>query len=357
MQNVLITGFPGFIAGELLARLAPRAAEITLLAEARFATPARAAADRIAAAAGVPASRLRIAVGDITRPDLGLAPAAADRLRAEADTVFHLAAIYDLAVAADVAERVNVGGTGNVNAFVAGFAGLERYAYVSTYVVAGRRAGIVREDELEHDAGFHNHYEETKYRAELAVRRLQEQGLPVTIFRPGVVVGSSKDGHTVKFDGPYMLLKAMRRLPWPLTRFNLGSPRMTFQMVPVDFVVDAMAAIAELPAAAGKTFHLTDPDPCSTARIFDLFSRSMFGARSWLRVPPPLVRAVTNTGFAESLGLQRQAAPYFFHPARFDCVNTLDALDGSGIACPHLEDYVEPMVAYFLAHESNGDGR
>lgn len=352
MRHALVTGFPGFIAGQLIQRLTPSGASFTLLVEERFQDLAASEAARIAAAAGVGAERFEIVVGDITQPELGLTAEVARRLQAEVDTVFHLAAVYDLAVPLELAERVNVQGTGNVNDFVRGMKGLERYNYVSTFAVSGRRSGIIREAELEHDAGFHNHYESTKHRAEMAVRKLMaEDGVPTSIYRPAVVVGSSRDGRTVKFDGPYMLLKVLHRLPWPLTRFNVGSHRIRFQMVPVDFIIDAVATIAARPDTAGKTFHLTDPEPCTTAEIFDLFHRALFGTGSWMRLPGPLVKAATNSGLAEPLGLQRQAGPYFFHQARWDCVNTLDALDGTGVAVPRLETYVDKLVAFFLAQQ------
>ncbi len=352
MRHVLITGFPGFIAGQLIERLASRAERFTLLVEERFAAAAREQADGLAAARGLPPERFALEVGDITRSDLGLPAAVVARLQAEVDTVFHLAAIYDLAVGKELAERVNVRGTEHVNRFVAGISDLERYNYVSTYAVAGKRAGIVREAELEHEAGFFNHYEETKYEAEVSVRRLAaEEGVPTSIFRPGVVVGSSKDGRTVKFDGPYMLLKVLRSLPWPLTRFNPGLPDVRFQMVPVDFIIDALATISSQPGMAGKTFHLTDPAPYTTAEIFDLFSGALFGHESWIGAPKPLTWLATTSGLAEPLGLQRQAAPYFFHQATFDCVNTLDALDGTGVEVPRLPDYVDKLVAFFLEHE------
>jgi thioester reductase-like protein len=357
MRHILLTGFPGFIATRLLERLARGAERFTLLVEERFAAKAAGEATRIAAGAGVGADRLEVVVGDVTRPDLGLAPAVARRLAGEVDTVFHLAALYDLAVSAELAERVNVAGTENVNAFVRSVADLDRYHYVSTFVVSGRRTGVIREAELEHHAGFRNHYEETKYRAELAVRRLVAEGVPVSIYRPAVVVGSSKDGRTGKFDGPYMLLKVMRRTPWPFARLNVGSPRIRFQMVPVDFIIEAIAAIASRGDTAGKTFHLTDPEPYTTEEIHDLFSRALFGAKSWMRAPQFLVKNLTRGGLVEAWGLQRQAAEYFYHDARYDCVNTLDALDGSGIEVPRLESYVDRMVAYFLAHEGDADHR
>ncbi|HRC84869.1 MAG TPA: SDR family oxidoreductase [Thermoanaerobaculia bacterium] len=352
MQRVLVTGFPGFIAGMLLERLSAGLVEVNLLVESRFAEAARTRADAIATSLGLPPERFRIEIGDITREGLGLEAQAAERLQAEVDTVFHLAAVYDLAVPEAIAQKVNVEGTANVNRFVAGIANLERYNYVSTYAVAGKRSGVIREAELEHDAGFFNHYESTKYAAEVLVRALaRDEGVPTSIFRPGVVVGSSKDGRTIKFDGPYMLLKVLRRLPWPIGRFNAGLPDVKFQVVPVDFIIEAMATIANKPGLDGKTFHLTDPEPISTAEIYDLFSQALDGARSWVRAPKLLTWLATTSGAAESLGLQRQAAPYFFHQATFDCVNTLDALDGTGVAVPPLASYVDKLVAFFLDHE------
>ncbi len=354
MRHTLLTGFPGFIAGRLAERLATASERWTFLVESRFAERAKAEARRIAEQAGRPLQSFEVVAGDITQAGLGVERPDRERLAAEVDTVFHLAAIYDLAVPAAVAERVNVGGTEQVNAFVRGLEHLAGYHYVSTYAVAGKRRGIVREAELEHDAGFNNHYESTKYHAEVAVRRLQAEGLPVAIYRPAVVVGSSRDGSTAKFDGPYMLLRVMRRLPWPLTRLNVGSPKVRFQLVPVDFIIEAIAAISARAAAAGKTFHLTDPEPHTTEEIFDLFSRAMFEAESWLRVPTSLTSVVAGSGIAEPLGLQRQSAPYFAHQATFDCVITLDALDGTGIGVPRLDTYVDKLVAYFLAHEADG---
>lgn len=356
MRHAFITGFPGFLAGQLAEALILRTESLTLLAEARFAERARAEAERIAAAAGGSPERLRVVTGDITAGEgLGLEVEAARRLRRECDTVFHLAAIYDLSVGAELAEKVNVTGTANVNAFVRSLSGLERYNYVSTFAVSGRRTGIIRESELEHDAGFFNHYEATKYRAEVAVQRLiREEGLPVSVLRPAVVVGRSDDGRTAKFDGPYMVLKVLQRLPWPLNRFNFGAPDLYFQMVPVDFVVAAMVEIASNPEAAGKTFHLTDPAPTTTEEILGLFGKALNGTPAIARLPKPAVRLATASGIFAPLGLQKEASPYFFHRARWDCVNTLDVLDGTGIEVPPPASYMDVLVRYFLEHSNGG---
>ena len=139
------------------------------------------------------------------------APPTTTGLRADARRVFHLAAIYDLAVPLEIAQRVNVDGTGNVLDFCARAEGLERLAYVSPAYVAGMRTGVVYEHELVMGQAFKNHYESTKFQAEVWVRELLDR-VPTTILRPAIVVGDSRTGETEKFDGPYYILRALAAL-------------------------------------------------------------------------------------------------------------------------------------------------
>ena len=119
--------------------------------------------------------------------------------------MWHLAAVYDLAVPKDIAWKVNVHGTDTFNQVVVQFPHLKRYMYFSTAYVAGKREGKLLETELIRPSGFKNHYEETKFEAELLVENLKEK-IPVTIIRPGIVRGNSKTGETIKFDGPYFFI-------------------------------------------------------------------------------------------------------------------------------------------------------
>ena len=152
--------------------------------------------------------RLEVLVGDIGERHLGLSDTGWDRLTASVDTVFHLAAIYDLAVPLALAQRVNVDGTGNVLDFCRAAEGLRRHVYVSTAYVAGLRRGTVYEHELVLGQDFKNHYESTKFQAEVWVRDSMDT-VPTTILRPAIVVGDSQTGETEKFDGPYYLLRAI----------------------------------------------------------------------------------------------------------------------------------------------------
>ena len=185
-ETIFLTGFPGFIASRLLRRLAGEGGRFLLLVQPSFAERAKEELKNIAAGSGKPISDFAILQGDITQPNLGLNPADLETARSDSTVLFHLAAVYDLAVARDVAMRVNVDGTRNVNHFAGSLSDLRHYHYISTCYVAGKRRGVIYENELEHTAGFRNYYEETKYLAEIEVDKLKSD-LPITIHRPAVV--------------------------------------------------------------------------------------------------------------------------------------------------------------------------
>src|SRR3954453_21570508 len=263
MATALLTGFPGFIGKRLAAHLlaADPAIKLTAIVEERML------ADAEMAAGEIDAERIEILAGDIAAPRLGIPHGDFIRLRSTVTHVFHLAAIYNLAVPLEIAQLVNVAGTGNVVEFCAAADNMERLAYVSTAYVAGTRTGVVYEHELAMGQGFKNHYESTKFQAEVWVREFMYR-VPTTILRPAIVVGDSRTGETEKFDGPYYILRtiaAAEPLHRPVVQF--GRSAATFNVVPVDYVVDAMAAVAHLPETRGETLHLVDVDPLSTREL------------------------------------------------------------------------------------------
>src|SRR3712207_584604 len=260
---MLITGFPGFIARRLVARLlaGDPALRLTAIVEGRMAEAAR------AAAAAIDGERIELVVGDIADRRLGLDEGDYRRLASETRVVHHLAAIYDLSVPLELAQRVNVDGTGNVLDFCRAckdFLGLQ---YVSTAYVAGERTGVVYEHELLLGQTFKNHYESTKFQAEVWVREMADV-VPTTIYRPAIVVGDSRTGETQKFDGPYYILRTISRsvrTRSPIPQF--GKSGAAFNVVPVDFVVDAIAALSHDEEADGETLHLVDPSPMTAAEL------------------------------------------------------------------------------------------
>jgi thioester reductase-like protein len=258
-ETFFITGFPGFIADRLLERLARKQCRFILLVQPSWLDRARHEIDRIAQLTGRWPEDFQIVEGDITQPALGLNSSDLDLARRETTRVFHLAALYDLAIEREPAMRVNVGGTRNVLEFTRSLPSLRHFHHVSTCYVAGKREGEIMERELRHDAGYRNFYEESKYLSELEVEAVKGE-LPVTIHRPSVVCGDSKTGETVKYDGVYYLILYLLR--WPsASSINIGNYEVSLNLVPVDFVVDAMAALAFDEKAIGATIQLADPVP------------------------------------------------------------------------------------------------
>lgn len=288
-ETIFLTGFPGFIAERLVRRLATEGARFLLLVQPAFMERAREDAARISAETNQPADNFRLLAGDITQPGLGLQPTDLEAARAETTVLFHLAAIYDLAVERAPALRVNVEGTRNVNAFAETLSGLRHYHYVSTCYVAGLRQGLILETELRHEAGFRNYYEETKYLAEVEVDQLKSR-LPVTIHRPAVVCGDSRTGETAKYDGIYYLIHYLRKRPRLLSLLNIGNRRVRVNLVPVDFVVEAMARLLRDERAIGQTLQLADPGPLTSGELFDTIAQAVGGRASRLTIPAPLVR-------------------------------------------------------------------
>ena len=350
VPSALLTGYPGFIGRRLLERLLADDAELRVIAlvEPRMIEAARAATGSSAAP-----DRIEVVAGDIADRRLGLSDDAYDRLAGGVSRVYHLAAIYDLAVPVELAQRVNVDGTGNVLEFCLAATRLERLAYISTAYVAGRRRGVVYEHELSLGQSFKNHYESTKFQAELWVRGLIDR-IPMTILRPAIVVGDSRTGETQKFDGPYYVLRAIsraHRLGRALPQFaRAASP---FNVVPVDFVVGAIAASARDPAAVGETLHLVDPEPLSSRELVSALSETYAGAspRGW--IPPFLVEsALRLKPVRDALGgTPRESIVYLNHPVTFDSRRAVDILEPHGLVPPPFRGYVGAMVDFFRRHE------
>jgi thioester reductase-like protein len=350
-RGVLITGFPGFLAGRLVEKLIARhgaGARFFLLAESRFVL---AAADRCRQLeARFPGFRWQVVEGDIRRPDLGLAPAARAALAESVREVWHLAAVYDLAVAPSFAYQVNVDGTLHVLDLCEQLPHLEKLNYISTCFVAGDRKGRIYEDELDRGQGFKNHYESTKHWAEKHVRR-RMSGIPTSVFRPSIVVGDSETGETAKADGPYYVMGLLMRLPKRMPMVHLGASLAKVNLVPVDFVVDAMDRIAADPRSTGKTFALADPDPLRAREILPLMCEALGRAPVVGTVPDRIARAIVlRPDVQRALRAPSEMFDYFSHEAEFDTTNTSSLLDGVRGPCPRLPDYLPRLVAYAQAN-------
>jgi thioester reductase-like protein len=349
-MTILFTGFPGFIGMRLLPRILERKPEarIECLVQEKFLPVARRAVESLEKVHPAARGRLGLVVGDITAHGLGIEAGRASELRSSLREAYHLAAVYDLAVKEDVARLVNVEGTRNVLEFLESAQGFDRLHYVSTAYVSGRARGLFRETDLDVGQGFKNHYEATKFQAEVEVARSR---VPRTIYRPGVVVGDSRTGETGKFDGPYFVMRAMERVPSPGVFLRLGFGSGTVNLVPVDFVVEAIAALSASESSRGKTYHLTDPSPRSASDVAGIFAVALGKKFAFVPLPTAVAKAAfTPKAVQRFFGMPVQALDYFDDPVRHDATQATKDLAALGLSCPRLEEYVPRLVAFYRAH-------
>jgi thioester reductase-like protein len=343
----LVTGFPGFIGKRLVRRLAEtlRAREdrLVLLVQAKNA---RAARDDLAA---LGADRAEVVEGDVEHMHLGLSGAEFKALAREVTDVWHLAARSRLGAGRAEMRRVNVEGTRNVLDLCLAAPRLRRLSHFSTAFVSGDRVGVILEDELAMGQRFHNAYEETKLQAELLVRRAQAD-LPATIYRPSIVVGDSRTGEIDRFEGPYalaiLLVASPVAVPLPLP----GDAVAPLNVVPVDFVVEAVRAISENPAGAGRTVHVVDPSPLSARRVYEMIAERAGKKLPPVSVPSRLFQALLQLPLLERLSrTHRPAIEYVNHLAIYNCRNLLELLDGTGIQCPPITSYLDRLIEFVQA--------
>lgn len=353
MTTLLMTGFPGFIGSALLGRLLARrpGAHAVCLVQDRHLAAACERLAEIEAAEPLVVGRVHIVVGDITVPGLGLAAADEARLQ-DVTEVWHLAAVYDLAVGEETARRVNVVGTDRVLDLCRSLPGLQRLQYVSTCYVSGRHDGLFREDDLELGQEFRNHYEATKHEAEVLVRRAMAAGLPATIYRPGIVVGDSRTGETQKYDGPYFLAAFLRRqLPVAVVPAVADPDRVRFCLVPRDFVIDALDRLSVMEESLGKTYALTDPDPPTARELVDTFARRLGRRVVWLPLPLALTRAAASLPLAERLmGVPAESLDYLASLTTYDTTHTTTDLAGTGVVCARFADYADRLLDFMVEH-------
>jgi thioester reductase-like protein len=355
VTSLLMTGFPGFLGSALLPRLLARRERVgtaICLVQSRHMETARERVGEIEADHPHTRGRIELVEGDITAPNLGTGKGMKDRLEAVTE-VWHLAAVYDLAVAPEIARRVNVDGTAGVLEFCRLRPHFQRLQYVSTCYVSGRYEGEFTEDGLDEGQAFRNHYEATKYEAEILVRKAMADGLPATIYRPGIVVGDSRTGETQKYDGPYFLATFMRRQPFVALVPSVGDrDEVRFCLVPRDFVIEAMDQLSVLDRSVGRTYALTDPNPPTVRELVDTFARHLGKRVVWVPLPLGLTQLAVGSvpGVERLLGLPAESVDYFASPTTYSTANTTADLDGTGVECPAFLDYADRLLDFMTAH-------
>jgi nucleoside-diphosphate-sugar epimerase len=352
-KGYFFTGFPGFICNQLIREVYKTnpSDKIFVLVIPSMVEKAEKEKELIIQEFQIHPDKFNIIVGDITKPYI-FTDDNRIQFTQEITHVFHLAAIYDLAVPKDIAYRINVNGTTHINNWVKTLPLLERYVYFSTAYVAGLREGLLLETELIRPMNFKNYYEETKYEAEITVEELKKQ-IPITIIRPGIVKGNTYTGETIKFDGPYFILHFFDRLKFLPYIPYLGSNKAIINLVPIDYILKATTYLSFHPNGIGKTYHLTDPKPYFVTEIYELLMEELIQKKPKGKVPLKLAKFFLQFKQTQRLlKVEREALDYFEWEGRFDCSVAQNDLLGSGIACPDFKEGLKAMVSFYKENKN-----
>jgi len=344
-EVVLVTGFPAFTARRMATRIleADPEARVFLLARAKFT---EAAGELVRSLPADQGRRLEVVEGDVCDMDLGLSGREIRVLAGEVTTIHHMAGIYYMGVDRATARRVNVDGTRGVLELAREAVRLRRICHWSTAAVAGRRKGVVLEEELDEGQAFHNFYEETKFEAEKLARTAQ-RSLPLTIFRPGIIVGDSRTGEIDKLDGPYYLIVSIATNPKQVRVPLPGRGSAPLPLVPIDFVIEAGYRLSLDERAVARTFHLTDPNPFPARRVYELVAEL-----SERKLPRGFLPSGLTRRLLKAPGLERiargplAAMDPFDRQALYNCRGTMALLEATGVRCPTFDTYAERLVTF-----------
>ena len=326
-RTILLTG-TGSVGRELLLAFLRRSdARLAVLVRDRGRRTAAERAEALFARLELNAAerrRIEVLRGDVSLDHLGLDAATQDRLVRSVDLIVHTAATTSLTADRPLCESVNRDGTANALTLAErcfGEGRLTRFLHLSTALVAGGESAVIaREDELPTAPAYANHYEWSKYEAERIVRAAMHAGLPVTICRPSMVVGDTDTGHTRDFNVIYPLMRLLGS--GYVTRFP-ADPAARLHLAPMNFVVDSVLRAVDAPWAAGRTFHLTAPDPPRVAELFECNAFFPPGAsRPRLCDPAAFDLAGAPPRERELLESVAFCFPYFNSRLSFDTTNT-----------------------------------
>ncbi|BCO75195.1 short chain dehydrogenase [Mycobacterium intracellulare] len=274
----------------------------------------------------------------------------------EIDHVVHCAAIYDITAGEPEQRAANVEGTRAV-------IGLARRRgatlhHVSSIAVAGDFRGEYTEDDFDVGQQLPTPYHQTKFEAELLVR--STPGLRHRIYRPAVVVGDSRTGEMDKVDGPYYFFGVLAKLAVlpSLTPILLPDTGRT-NIVPVDYVVDALVALLHADGRDGQTFHLTAEKTIGLRGIYRGVAKAaglppLRGSLPRSVAAPVLnvrgrARVLRNMA-ATQLGIPAEVFDLVDLPPTFVSEKTRNALQDYGIRVPEFSSYAPKLWRYWAEH-------
>ena len=364
-SSYFVTGGTGFIGRFLIPKLLDRGGKVYVLTRAQSLGKL----DQLRTLWGVSDEQLVAITGELGKPRLGVSAKNLKELKGKIDHFVHLAAIYDLQADAESQIKSNVGGTRHALACAKALdSGC--FHHVSSIAAAGLYKGTFTEDMFEEATGLDDPYYRTKHDSEGLVRA--EKGIPWRIYRPGIVVGHSVTGEMDKIDGPYFFFPAIRRISNALPRWlpAISVRGGCLNIVPVDYVVDAMDYLMHLKKQDGETFFLTEEHGIALGDLLRVLLKVSRGPslvvtkqrtleKLIAQIPvgrifksPPVKQAMAS--LLGQYGIPVQLMKFVGYPTRFDSSKTRELLDTADIECPSFEAYAEAIWTYWEGHLAIG---
>ena len=351
-----VTGATGFIGRHLVTRLLEREGDLYVLVRETSGDRLATLIDRWGPAAE---ERVKPVIGDLGSSRLGVSDETLAELKgAGIDHFFHLAAVYDMTADEERNRIANVEGTRNAVGLANGLeAG--RFHHVSSIAAAGLHKGLFREDMFDEGQKLAHPYHRSKFESEKLART--QTNMPWRVYRPAIVVGNSKTGEMDKIDGPYYFFTAIKMARHYLPGwFPLVGPELGYtNLVPVDFVADALDHIAHQDGLDGQAFHLTSPKSQRSGEVMNTIAKAAHAPQLSIRIDSKLLKALpkgtigmlmqlpaakgVRKAILADFGIPDEVIGYIGLTAEFDTRDTERALAGSGIAVPPLESYADKL--------------
>ncbi len=350
MSAVLITGATGFIGGEILKKYTQQ--KVYVLTH-----------KHIGQNSGV--SNVVYVKGDVVRRRLGLTEQLYTLLQSELTAILHCAADTNFSATNISAKRTNVEGTRNIIMLAKSCRNLCKVGVLSTAYVAGRKSGEVDESWLDGSAGFINAYEESKFHMEVLLRN-EMSSVPIAIYRPSTIIGSSRSGIVRQFNVFHQALRLYYNGFIPMVP---GIPTGTVDLISTDYCVDAVHYLFEKKFIAGCTHHITAGQSLSMTLEELLTSTHLLFSQldpNWanrgIEIPPivsedtysDFVGAIATTNnkilkqFAHSM---RHFLPQLNYPKVFSNHLTVSILRRAGIEEIPLDRYYAKIIKYCIASQ------
>jgi thioester reductase-like protein len=360
-EAILVTGASGFLGAYLLAGQLQRWDQVRVRCLVRASDPSqgltriRANLDHYGLWQDNWSERLVAVPGDLAQPRFGLSEHGFAELAQGLGGILHNGAQLSQMAPYSQLEAANVGGTKTVldlavHPAAVGALPVQLISSVAVFEAAAyRNRAVLESDDVSGWRGIHVGYSQTKWVSERLVLAAGAAGLPVTVYRPPLIGGHSQTGAWHQDDLLHRLLRGCLALgmapdlPWEL------------DLVPVDYVADAVTALAWTAEAVGRNVHLQHPQPMLLADLLgNLIERGapleLVSMERWLEAidadpanPLHGIRAF----FVRRWGDEQLTYPELNQAgvrARPSCLATVASLAAHGVRCPGFEELIGPYA-------------